>query len=106
MDETQNDSNELDVDSINSQQTKQKLVDDLTNSLDTTIADTVNLLDNIILTIDKSIEDEVIRDESKMIVSNIRKELTAALSNTINKVSESVILEKSQNNFINNSEEE
>ena len=58
------------------------------------------------MTIDKSIEDKDIRNESKMIVSNIRIELTTALSSAINKVSKSVTLETSQNNFINNSEEE
>ena len=106
MDETKNGMNETDADSINSQQTQQKLVDDLKNSLDTTIADTSDLLDSIILTIDKSIEDQDIRDESKILISEIRKELTKALSNTIDKVSNSIIFEKSHGDFINNSEEE
>ena len=68
------------ADKKNLELNQQELVEDLKNSLSTTIEDTSELLNNIITTIDESIMDENIRIESKDIITELRKDFSRTLN--------------------------
>jgi predicted transcriptional regulator len=92
--------------SNNSELNQQELVEDLKNSLSSTIEDTSDLLNNIIKTIDESIMDDTIRIESKNIIKELRKDFLKTLDTTFNKISGSVADIESKDFNISNFEEE
>mgnify|MGYP003690789063 FL=1 len=85
---------------------QQELVEDLKNSLSTTIEDTSELLNNIITTIDESIMDENIRIESKDIITELRKDFSRTLNTAVGKISDSVDNDEHKQPNISKSEEE
>lgn len=94
------------VDKKNLELNQQELVEDLKNSLSTTIEDTSELLNNIITTIDESIMDENIRIESKDIITELRKDFSRTLNTAFGKISDSVDNDEDKQPNISKSEEE
>jgi predicted transcriptional regulator len=93
-------------DSNNSELNQQELVEDLKNSLSSTIEDTADLLNNIIETIDESIMDDTIRIESKNTIKELRKDFLKTLNTTFKKISGSVADIESKDFNIGDFEEE
>ena len=94
------------ADKKNLELNQQELVEDLKNSLSTTIEDTSELLNNIITTIDESIMDENIRIESKDIITELRKDFSRTLNTAFGKISDSVDNGEDKQPNISKSEEE
>mgnify|MGYP003690896289 FL=1 len=94
------------ADKKNLELNQQELVEDLKNSLSTTIEDTSELLNNIITTIDEQIMDENIRIESKDIITELRKDFSRTLNTTFEKISGSVDNGEDKQPKISKSEEE
>ena len=94
------------ADKKNLELNQQELVEDLKNSLSTTIEDTSELLNNIITTIDESIMDENIRIETKDIITELRIDFSRTLNTTFEKISDSVDKGEDKNPNITKSEEE
>ena len=94
------------ADKKNLELNQQELVEDLKNSLSTTIEDTSELLNNIITTIDESIMDENIRIESKAIITELRKDFSRTLNTAFGKISDSVDNDEDKQPNISKSEEE
>jgi len=94
------------ADKKNLELNQQELVEDLKNSLSTTIEDTSELLNNIITTIDESIMDENIRIESKDIITELRKDFSRTLNTAFGKISDSVDNDEDKQPNISKSEEE
>jgi nucleoid DNA-binding protein len=94
------------ADKKNLELNQQELVEDLKNSLSTTIEDTSELLNNIITTIDESIMDENIRIESKDIITELRIDFSRTLNTTFEKISDSVDNGEDKQPKISKSEEE
>jgi hypothetical protein len=94
------------ADKKNLELNQQELVEDLKNSLSTTIEDTSELLNNIITTIDESIMDENIRIESKDIITELRKDFSRTLNTAVGKISDSVDNDEDKQPNISKSEEE
>jgi hypothetical protein len=94
------------ADKKNLELNQQELVEDLKNSLSTTIEDTSKLLNNIITTIDESIMDENIRIESKDIITELRKDFSRTLNTAVGKISDSVDNDEDKQPNISKSEEE
>ena len=92
--------------SNNSELNQQELVEDLKNSLSSTIEDTADLLNNIIETIDESIMDDTIRIESKNTIKELRKDFLKTLDTTFKKISGSVADIESKDFNIGDFEEE
>jgi len=93
-------------DSNNSELNQQELVEDLKNSLSSTIEETADLLNNIIETIDESIMDDTIRIESKNTIKKLRKDFLKTLNTTFKKISGSVADIESKDFNIGDFEEE
>ena len=93
-------------DSNNSELNQQELVEDLKNSLSSTIQETADLLNNIIETIDESIMDDTIRIESKNTIKELRKDFLKTLNTTFKKISGSVADIESKDFNIGDFEEE
>ena len=94
------------ADKKNLELNQQELVEDLKNSLSTTIEDTSELLNNIITTIDEAIMDENIRIESKDIITELRIDFSRTLNTTFEKISDSVDNGEDKQPKISKSEEE
>ena len=94
------------ADKKNLELNQQELVEDLKNSLSTTIEDTSELLNNIITTIDEAIMDENIRIESKDIITELRKDFSRTLNTAFGKISDSVDNGEDKQPNISKSEEE
>ena len=94
------------ADKKNLELNQQELVEDLKNSLSTTIEDTSELLNNIITTIDESIMDENIRIESKDIITELRKDFSRTLNTAFGKISDSLDNDEDKQPNISKSEEE
>ena len=94
------------ADKKNLELNQQELVEDLKNSLSTTIEDTSELLNNIITTIDEAIMDENIRIESKDIITELRVDFSRTLNTTFEKISDSVDNGEDKQPKISKSEEE
>jgi len=94
------------ADKKNLELNQQELVEDLKNSLSTTIEDTSELLNNIITTIDEAIMDENIRIESKDIITELRIDFSRTLNTTFEKISDSVDNGEDKQPNISKSEEE
>ena len=94
------------ADKKNLELNQQELVEDLKNSLSTTIEDTSELLNNIITTIDESIMDENIRIETKDIITELRIDFSRTLNTTFEKISDSVDKGEDKEPNITKSEEE
>ena len=94
------------ADKKNLELNQQELVEDLKNSLSTTIEDTSELLNNIITTIDESIMVENIRIESKDIITELRIDFSRTLNTTFERISDSVDNGEDEQSNISKSEEE
>ena len=94
------------ADKKNLELNQQELVEDLKNSLSTTIEDTSELLNNIITTIDEAIMDENIRIESKDIITELRIDFSRTLNTTFERISDSVDNGEDEQSNISKSEEE
>ena len=94
------------ADKKNLELNQQELVEDLKNSLSTTIEDTSELLNNIITTIDEAIMNENIRIESKDIITELRIDFSRTLNTTFEKISGSVDDSEDKELNISKSEEE
>ena len=106
MNETSKSRHMGEADKKNLELNQQELVEDLKNSLSTTIEDTSELLNNIITTIDESIMDENIRIESKDIITELRKDFSRTLNTAFGKISDSVDNDEDKQPNISKSEEE
>ena len=106
MYENSNSINEDEPGIINPVLNQQELVEDLKNSLSKTIKDTSDVLDSIIITLDQSIMDENIRNESKTLIKELRKDFSETLNTTYKDSSSSVANEQNKYHTIRHSEEE
>ena len=66
-----------------------KLLDDLKDSLESTVSSTSNLLEDLISNIETSVKDESIKIKARKIVSDINEEFINILDNTQNNILES-----------------
>ena len=94
------------ADKKNLELNQQELVEDLKNSLSTTIEGTSELLNNIITTIDEAIMNENIRIESKDIITELRIDFSRTLNTTFERISDSVDNGEDEQSNISKSEEE
>jgi hypothetical protein len=91
---------------INKELNEDEFVTDLKSSLKDSILNTSDLLEELLSSIDNSVNDVDIKNASKKIILEINKELSAALDNTVDKISEQNKEVNLKYAFKTNSEEE
>ena len=69
---------------------EEDLVEDLKDTFKITIDNTSQLINNIIKTVESTVTDEDIKNETKEIVNNINSDLKALLYETKNKISDTL----------------
>ena len=75
---------------IKSRIDEEDLVEDLKDTFKITIDNTSQLINNIIKTVESTVTDEDIKNETKEIVNNINSDLKALLYETKNKISDTL----------------
>ena len=91
---------------INKELNEDEFVTDLKSSLKDSILNTSNLLEELLSSIDNSVNDVDIKNASKKIILEINKELSAALDNIVDENSEQNKEVNLKYAFKTNSEEE
>jgi len=91
---------------INKELNEDEFVTDLKSSLKDSILNTSDLLEELLSSIDNSVNDVDIKNASRKIILEINKELSAALDNTVDKISEQNKEVNLKYAFKTNSEEE